>query len=99
MLLELEKRSDIAYKATTSKITDGDVMNCGSLQVIKCVTSHTLVVKMENSHRFLVPSDTLAVTSRQNVSHRCFLPKTLSVSTSGLAADVSGPEEEPYAWA
>jgi hypothetical protein len=69
-------------------------MNRGSLQSLQVIHWS---YKWKKCHRAFGLSDALAVTSRQNVSHYCFLTKTLSVSTSRAPVDVSGPEEVPYA--
>lgn len=80
---------------TTTKITTDEI--CHESWV---VTGHyrSYISRINGKcHRAFGPSDALAVTSRQNVSHRCFLTKTLSASAPRPPVDVSGPEEVPYA--
>ena len=88
---------NLILPTTTTKITTDEI--CRKSWVV-IVTSHyrSYISRINGKyHRAFGPSDALAVTSRQNVSHRCFLTETLSASASRPPVDVSGPEEVPYA--
>lgn len=95
----LEHRKKIRYRLQLVRSTTGRyVMNRKSSRV---VTGRTLVVinnRNFHPHAFL-PSATLAVTSRQKASHRCFLAEAPSPCASQVTTNGSEPGEDSYAWA